>query len=109
MSSSDISRSFLSRRQLVAFFALASASATAALAPAQAFAQSEAPANWPNQSVRLIVPAPAGSTTDALARMLDINGTPGFVIGDHIEPGAVETAVLQEIVNEQRVAARTRK
>lgn len=45
----------------------------------------------------------------ALARMLDINGTPGFVIGDHIEPGAVETAVLQEIVNEQRVAARTRK
>jgi len=70
MSSSDISRSFLSRRQLVAFFALASASATATLAPAQAFAQSEAPANWPNQSVRLIVPAPAGSTTDALARML---------------------------------------
>lgn len=38
----------------------------------------------------------------ALARSLDINGTPGFVIGGRLLPGAVETAVLQQVVSEQR-------
>jgi len=44
-----------------------------------------------------------------LARSLDINGTPGFVIGNRLIPGAVETAVLQQIVNEERAAAKARK
>ena len=62
-----MSKSARSRRQFIAFCALASASAAAIFAPVQGFAQS---ANWPNQTVKLVVPAPAGSTTDALARML---------------------------------------
>ena len=44
-----------------------------------------------------------------LARSLDINGTPGFVIGNRLIPGAVETEVLQQVVNEQRAAAKARK
>jgi protein-disulfide isomerase len=34
----------------------------------------------------------------ALADALDIRGTPGFVIGDHIVPGAIELASLKELV-----------
>ena len=54
-----------SRRAFIAAGALAGA--MAALAPAPSRAQQ---ANWPTQSVKFVVPAPAGSTTDALARMI---------------------------------------
>jgi tripartite-type tricarboxylate transporter receptor subunit TctC len=68
--SNSLTSLFLSRRRFVALCALASGSAALVLNPGQGFAQSAAPANWPTQSVKLVVPAPAGSTTDALARML---------------------------------------
>lgn len=47
-------------------------------------------------------------TDSALARSLDINGTPGFVIGERLLPGAVETAVLQQVVSEQRLAKKSK-
>ena len=34
----------------------------------------------------------------ALADALDIRGTPGFVIGDQIVPGAIELSSLKELV-----------
>ena len=34
----------------------------------------------------------------ALAEALDINGTPGFVIGDQIVPGAIELSSLRDLV-----------
>ena len=56
-----------SRRDFVLGCALAGVASALSLAPGQAQAQT---ANWPTQTVKLVVPAPAGSTTDALARML---------------------------------------
>jgi protein-disulfide isomerase len=38
----------------------------------------------------------------ALADALDIRGTPGFVIGDQIVPGAIELSSLKELVAEAR-------
>jgi protein-disulfide isomerase len=38
----------------------------------------------------------------ALAESLDITGTPGFVIGDQIVPGAIELSSLKELVMEAR-------
>ena len=38
----------------------------------------------------------------ALAEALDITGTPGFVIGDQIVPGAIELSSLKELVAEAR-------
>ena len=38
----------------------------------------------------------------ALAEALDITGTPGFVIGDQIVPGAIELSSLKELVTEAR-------
>lgn len=40
--------------------------------------------------------------TRALALALGINGTPGFVIGDQIIPGAVDQATLKGLIAEQR-------
>jgi 2-hydroxychromene-2-carboxylate isomerase len=37
-----------------------------------------------------------------LAEALDITGTPGFVIGDQIVPGAIELSSLKELVAEAR-------
>jgi protein-disulfide isomerase len=34
----------------------------------------------------------------ALAEALDIRGTPGFVVGDQIVPGAIELSSLKELV-----------
>ena len=34
----------------------------------------------------------------ALAEALDITGTPGFVIGDQIVPGAIELSSLRDLV-----------
>lgn len=44
-----------------------------------------------------------------LARSLNINGTPGFVIGNRIVPGAIDTQTMQQIVEVERAAAKTRK
>jgi tripartite-type tricarboxylate transporter receptor subunit TctC len=55
----------LSRRQFGGMALAAAAGALAGTGPASA-----QQANWPTQTVKLVVPAPAGSTTDALARML---------------------------------------
>jgi protein-disulfide isomerase len=38
----------------------------------------------------------------ALARALNINGTPGFVIGEQIVPGAVDLATLERLIREAR-------
>ena len=38
----------------------------------------------------------------ALARSLHINGTPGFVIGEQIVPGAVDLATLERLIRETR-------
>ncbi len=38
----------------------------------------------------------------AVARELDINGTPAFVIGNRIVPGAVDAATLRQIIAEAR-------
>jgi protein-disulfide isomerase len=40
--------------------------------------------------------------TNALARALDIRGTPAFVIGDKLLPGAVDVATLKKSVAEAR-------
>jgi protein-disulfide isomerase len=37
-----------------------------------------------------------------LAKALDIRGTPGFVIGDHIIPGAIELDTLKDLIAESR-------
>ena len=38
----------------------------------------------------------------ALAEALDIRGTPGFIIGDHIIPGAIELDSLKDLIAESR-------
>lgn len=38
----------------------------------------------------------------ALARTLGINGTPGFIVGDQLIPGAVDLDTLQKLVTEAR-------
>ncbi len=38
----------------------------------------------------------------ALARALGINGTPGFIIGDQLVPGAIDLPTLQKLVAEAR-------
>jgi len=38
----------------------------------------------------------------ALAEALDIRGTPGFIIGDHIVPGAIELDSLKDLIAESR-------
>ena len=38
----------------------------------------------------------------ALAEALDITGTPGFVIGDQIVPGAIELSSLRDLVARAR-------
>jgi protein-disulfide isomerase len=45
----------------------------------------------------------------ALARSLDINGTPGFVIGNRLVPGAIDTQTMQKIVDDERAAAKSQK
>jgi tripartite-type tricarboxylate transporter receptor subunit TctC len=55
-------RTSLTRRTL-----LASTAATTALAAVPSFAQ---PATWPDRVVRIVVPYPAGGSTDVLARIL---------------------------------------
>ena len=44
-----------------------------------------------------------------LARSLNINGTPGFVIGNRLVPGAIDTQTMQQIVEAERAAAKPRK
>jgi protein-disulfide isomerase len=39
-----------------------------------------------------------------LARALGINGTPSFILGDHLIPGAIDIAQLQRMIDEQRKA-----
>jgi protein-disulfide isomerase len=41
-----------------------------------------------------------------LAEALDISGTPAFVIGDHIEPGAISLADLKQLIDAARKKAR---
>jgi len=38
----------------------------------------------------------------ALASALDIRGTPGFIIGDHIVPGAIDLDALKNLIEEAR-------
>jgi protein-disulfide isomerase len=38
----------------------------------------------------------------ALARALNINGTPGFVIGEQIVPGAIDLATMERLIRETR-------
>ncbi|NJO23686.1 MAG: DsbA family protein [Sphingomonadales bacterium] len=38
----------------------------------------------------------------ALARALNINGTPGFVIGEQIVPGAIDLATMERLIGEAR-------
>ena len=38
----------------------------------------------------------------ALATALDIHGTPGFIIGDHIVPGAIDLDALKNLIAEVR-------
>ena len=40
---------------------------------------------------------------------LEINGTPGFVIGNRLVPGAIDTQTMQQIVEAERAAAKPRK
>ncbi len=40
--------------------------------------------------------------THALARALNINGTPAFVIGDNLIPGAIDIATLKHLVSQVR-------
>ena len=42
----------------------------------------------------------------ALARALGINGTPSFVIGDQLVPGAVSLETLKELIERARAAAK---
>ena len=49
------------------------------------------------------------SLSPYVARSLDINGTPGFVIGNRLVPGAIDTQTMQQIVEAERAAAKTRK
>ena len=39
----------------------------------------------------------------------DAAGTPGFVIGNRLVPGAIDTQTMQQIVEAERAAAKTRK
>lgn len=38
----------------------------------------------------------------ALAKALDINGTPGFIIGEHIVPGAIDLDALKNLIADAR-------
>ena len=38
----------------------------------------------------------------ALAKALDIHGTPGFIIGEHIVPGAIDLDALKDLVADAR-------
>lgn len=38
----------------------------------------------------------------ALARALNINGTPGFVVGEQIAPGALDLATMERLISEAR-------
>jgi protein-disulfide isomerase len=38
----------------------------------------------------------------ALAKALDIRGTPGFIIGEHVVPGAIDLDALKELVADAR-------
>ena len=38
----------------------------------------------------------------ALAKALDIHGTPGFIVGEHIVPGAIDLDALKELVSDAR-------
>ena len=58
-------RTSLTRRTLLA--STAATAATAALGAVPSFAQ---PATWPDRVVRIVVPYPAGGSTDVLARIL---------------------------------------
>jgi protein-disulfide isomerase len=42
------------------------------------------------------------SANKALANALDIRGTPGFIIGDHIVPGAIDLDALKNMVADAR-------
>jgi len=44
----------------------------------------------------------AVKTNLALAKALDIRGTPGFIIGDHIVPGAIDLDALKDLVADAR-------
>ena len=41
-------------------------------------------------------------TNLALADALNIRGTPGFIVGNHIVPGAIDLDTLQNMVAEAR-------
>ena len=38
----------------------------------------------------------------ALAQQLGINGTPAFIIGDTLVPGAIDAATLAKLITENR-------
>jgi len=42
------------------------------------------------------------SANRALAKALELRGTPGFVIGDHLIPGAIDFDVLKTMVADAR-------
>lgn len=44
-----------------------------------------------------------------LAAALDVNGTPAYIIGDKLFPGAVDAAGLKKIIADQRATARLKK
>jgi predicted DsbA family dithiol-disulfide isomerase len=42
------------------------------------------------------------SANRALAKALELRGTPGFIIGDHIVPGAIDLDALKTMVADAR-------
>ena len=44
-----------------------------------------------------------------LTTALDINGTPAYIIGDKLLPGAVDAEGLKKIIADERAAARSKK
>ena len=57
------------RRTITRRVLIRNGAALASLAATPSFAQSSAPANWPDRAVRIIVPYPAGGSTDVLMRL----------------------------------------